>query len=72
MLDVVDASSDESAGKTGALSVQTVIDCYLFYAESTNHLKVEEKSILLNEYLRTSLNHNQLWAVLASQWCVLS
>jgi hypothetical protein len=50
MLDVVDVSSDESAGKTGALSVQKVIDCYLFYAESTNQLKVEEKSILLKEY----------------------
>jgi hypothetical protein len=42
-----------------------VLDCYLFYAESTNRLTVEEKTNLLREHLLTRLNHDQSRAVLA-------
>ena len=44
---------------------KSVLDCDLFYAESTNGLTVEEKTNLLKEHLRTRLNHNQPRAVLA-------
>jgi hypothetical protein len=44
---------------------KTVLDCNLFYAESTDGLTVEEKTNLLKEYLRTRLNHDQPRAVLA-------
>jgi len=44
---------------------KTVLDCDLFYAESTNGLNVEEKTNLLKEHLRTRLNHDQPRAVLA-------
>ena len=44
---------------------KTVLDCDLFYAESTDRLTVEEKTNLLKEHLRTRLNHDQPRAVLA-------
>jgi hypothetical protein len=44
---------------------KSVLDCDLFYAESTNGLTVEEKTNLLKEHLRTRLNHDQPRAVLA-------
>ena len=42
-----------------------VLDCDLFFAESTDGLTVEGKSNLLKEHLRTRLNHDQPRAVLA-------
>jgi hypothetical protein len=44
-----------------------VLDCDLFYDESTDRLLIEEKTNLLKEHLRTRLNHNQPRAVLACE-----